>query len=122
MIRNAQSATVRAQAAAFVNAGAVAYLGGTSSGAAAFNVTGRTAVYRVTVARAACRLEDCACNCRWAQHGGRACSHVRAVRLAWQRAALDYAKRQRAALVAAAAAAPTMLTADAPATTTGAAA
>lgn len=112
MIRNAESATVRARAAAFVNTGAVAYMGATSSGAAAFDVAG----YRVTVRRAACRLEDCACSCRWAQHGGRACSHVRAVRLAWQRAALDYSKRQRAALVAAAAAAP-ILEADASAPT-----
>ena len=39
---------------------------------------------RVTVALARCAVEDCACNCRWGQHGGRNCSHVRAVRLAWQ--------------------------------------
>jgi len=93
MIRYAESVTVRAAAAAIVNAGAVRYLGGTPTGAAAFDADG----YRVTVARAACRVEDCACNCRWGQHGGRACSHVRAVRLAWQRAALAYADRQRAA-------------------------
>mgnify|MGYP003375942089 CR=1 FL=1 len=76
----AQSATVRAKAAAIVNRDAVAYLGPTSSGAAAFDVSG----YRVTVALARCAVEDCACNCRWGQHGGRNCSHVRAVRLAWQ--------------------------------------
>jgi hypothetical protein len=89
----AQSATVRAKAAAIVNRDAVAYLGATSSGAAAFDVSG----YRVTVQRAACRVADCACNCRWGQHGGRNCSHVRAVRLAWQ--------LRRAAVVAARAAA-----------------
>lgn len=70
----------------------VAYRGGTPTGAAAFDVAG----YRVTVARAACRVEDCACNCRWGQHGGRACSHVRAVRLAWRRAAAAYAARRAA--------------------------
>lgn len=93
----AQSATVRARAAALVNADAVTYTGATPTGAAAFDVAG----YRVTVERAACRVEDCRCNCRWGQHGGRACSHVRAVRLAWQRAALDYAKRCRVERVAA---------------------
>jgi len=98
MAKVAESATVRAAAAALVNAGAVAYMGSTSNGAAAFDVNG----YRVTVARAACRVEDCGCNCRWGQHGGRNCSHVRAVRLAWQRAALDYAKRSRAARAVAA--------------------
>lgn len=93
MTKQAESATVRAKAAALVNSGAVAYLGGTASGAAAFDVDG----YRVTVQRAACRVADCACNCRWGQHGGRNCSHVRAVRLAWQ--------LRRAAVVAARAAA-----------------
>ena len=98
MTAYAQSAIVRAKAASMVHSGAVAYMGATSNGAAAFDVNG----YRVTVARAACRVEDCACNCRWGQHGGRNCSHVRAVRLAWQRAALDYAKRSRAARAVAA--------------------
>ena len=101
MMKLATSATVRAAAAALVNADAVAYAGATSSGAAAFDVTGRDAVYRVTVERAACRVEDCRCNCRWGQHGGRNCSHVRAVRLAWQRAAIDYRQRRRAHVAAA---------------------
>lgn len=91
MAKVAGSANVLYRAA--ILAGDVTYRGGTSSGAAAFDVAG----YRVTVARAACRVEDCACNCRWGQHGGRACSHVRAVRLAWRRAAAAYAARQRAA-------------------------
>jgi len=80
MTKLAESAAVRAAAAALVNRDAVAYMGGTSSGAAAFDVNG----YRVTVARGRCAVEDCACNCRWGQHGGRNCSHVRAVRLTWQ--------------------------------------
>ncbi|MFN8560008.1 MAG: SWIM zinc finger family protein [Dehalococcoidia bacterium] len=97
MLRLATSATVRARAAALVNADAVSYTGATSSGSAAFDVAG----YRVTVERAACRVEDCRCNCRWGQHGGGACSHVRAVRLAWARAAMDYRQRRRAERAAA---------------------
>lgn len=92
MIRFANSAAVRARAARYVHADAVRWTGATSAGAAVFDVSG----YRVTVARAACRLEDCACSCRWSQYGGRSCSHVRAVRLAWHRAAIAYAQRRRA--------------------------
>jgi hypothetical protein len=92
MIRFASSPTVRARAAQLVHADAVRWTGATASGAAVFDVNG----YRVTVARAACRVEDCACSCRWAQFGGRSCSHVRAVRLAWHRAAIAYAQRRRA--------------------------
>lgn len=90
MKRQAFSPAVRAHAATLVNRDSVSYMGATSSGAAAFNVKG----YRVTVARAECAVDDCQCNCRWAQHGGSNCSHVRAVRLTWQlRRAAFYAAR-----------------------------
>lgn len=100
MTKQAGSATVRAKAARLVNRDAVAYLGGTATGAAAFDVDG----YRVTVARARCAVEDCACNCRWGQHGGRNCSHVRAVRLAWQLRRVAYAAAHAAPADVAAAA------------------
>lgn len=79
MSRNATGPAVVARAAQLEAAGAVRYVG-----RGIFNVAGRSAVY---VVRAPFRQNAAAawsCNCRFGQHGGRLCSHVRAADL-WLR-------------------------------------
>lgn len=73
MNRTATGPAVVARAAQLAAAGAVAYVG-----RGMFTVAGRSARY---VVRAPYRQNAAAawsCNCRFGQHGGRLCSHVRA--------------------------------------------
>jgi len=82
MNRNATSAAVLAQAAALVAAGAVAYIG-----SGRFAVNGRSDRYTVSAPHGERSAAAWSCDCRYGQHGGRLCSHVRAADLwltTWQ--------------------------------------
>lgn len=75
-MRNAASPTVVAQAAALVAAGAVAYVG-----PGRFAVEGRSDRYTVTIPNGQRSAAAWSCDCRYGQHGGHLCSHVRAADL-----------------------------------------
>ncbi len=76
MKRNATGAAVVAQAARLAAAGAVAYIG-----RGMFTVAGRSARYIVRAPYGQRAAAAWSCNCRFGQHGGHLCSHVRAADL-----------------------------------------
>ena len=73
MNRNATGPAVVARAAQLAAAGAVAYVG-----RGMFTVAGRGARYIVRAPYRQNAAGAWSCNCRFGQHGGRLCSHVRA--------------------------------------------
>lgn len=76
MVRNASGPAVVARAAQLAAADAVAYVG-----RGMFTVAGRSARYIVRAPFRQRAAGAWSCNCRFGQHGGRLCSHVRAADL-----------------------------------------